>query len=139
MAATKRVLLTGASGFVGRHAQTRLLELDYEVHAVEFRAMNDWAHPSVHTHTCDLLDDRARAALLRTVRPTHLLHLAWCATPGKFWTSLDNLSWVSASLELTHAFAEAGGARAVYAGTCAEYDWSSGRCSEEKTLLRAVT
>ena len=139
MAATKRVLLTGASGFVGRHTQTRLLELGYEVHAVGFRATNDWVHPGVQIHTCDLLDDRARAALCQSVRPTHMLHLAWCATPGKFWTSLDNLGWVSASLDMTRAFAEAGGTRAVYAGTCAEYDWFSGRCSEEKTPLRPDT
>ena len=139
MAATKRVLLTGASGFVGRHAQTRLLELGYEVHAIGFRASDEWADPGVHSHTCDLLGEGECAALLRSVRPTHLLHLAWCAVPGKFWTSLENLRWVSASLDMTRAFAEAGGTRAVYAGTCAEYDWSSGRCSEEETPLRPNT
>jgi nucleoside-diphosphate-sugar epimerase len=139
MAATKRVLLTGASGFIGRHEQSRLLELGYDVHAVGFRARDDWAHPGVHTHVCDLMEERECAALFRSVRPSHLLHLAWCATPGAFWTSLENLQWVSASLALTRAFAEAGGSRAVYAGTCAEYDWSTGWCSENETPLRPHT
>lgn len=139
MAATKRVLLTGASGFVARHAQQRLLELGYEVHAVGFRATTAWAHRNVHVHTIDLLDERQSATLLRSVRPTHLMHLAWYAVPGKFWTSPDNLRWVSASLNLTHAFVEAGGTRAIYSGTCAEYDWSSGRCREDTTPLRPTT
>ena len=139
MAATKRVLLTGASGFVARHAQQSLLELGYVVHAVAFRAKSGWAHPKVHVHTIDLLDERQSATLLQSVRPTHLMHFAWYAVPGKFWTSLDNRRWVSASLDLTHAFVKVGGTRAVYAGTCAEYDWSSGRCREDTTPLRPAT
>ena len=36
-------------------------------------------------------------------------------------------------------FKEQGGQRAVFAGTCAEYDWSDGICSETKTLLHPTT
>jgi nucleoside-diphosphate-sugar epimerase len=42
-------------------------------------------------------------------------------------------------LDLAEAFAEAGGVRAVVAGTCAEYDWSEGVCSEETTRLNPVS
>ena len=53
-----------------------------------------------------------------------LLHLAWNAEPGRFWTAPDNLDWVAASLGLHRSFAALGGGRAVFAGSCAEYEWS---------------
>jgi nucleoside-diphosphate-sugar epimerase len=69
------------------------------------------------------------------VRATHLLHLAWYAEPGKYWTSPENYVHVAAGLELLRAFADTGGARAVMAGTGAEYDWRHGYCVEDLTPL----
>jgi nucleoside-diphosphate-sugar epimerase len=77
--------------------------------------------------------------LLQEVKPTHLLHLAWYAKPGLFWASLENLRWVAASLELYLAFADAGGTRAVVAGTCAEYDWTHALLDEGQTPLAPRT
>jgi nucleoside-diphosphate-sugar epimerase len=78
--------------------------------------------------------------LVERVRPTHLLHLAWYAEHGRFWTSTENVRWVEASLGLLRAFGDFGGERAVIAGTCAEYDWSTGgRCIEDVTLLAPST
>lgn len=54
-----------------------------------------------------------------------LVHLAWRAGPG-YVTSRKNALWVESSLALATAFAAAGGSRMVLAGTCAEYDWSTG-------------
>ena len=54
-----------------------------------------------------------------------LLHLAWATEHGAFWTSPDNVRWLEASLALLRAFVAGGGARAVVAGTCAEYSWST--------------
>jgi nucleoside-diphosphate-sugar epimerase len=103
-----RVLVTGASGFVGRHAVDALARRGHEV----------WAR------RVDLHDPAAREAAVREARADSLLHLAWYAEHGRFWTSTENVRWVESSLALLRAFAEAGGRRAVLAGTCAEYDWS---------------
>jgi nucleoside-diphosphate-sugar epimerase len=79
-------------------------------------------------------------SLLGAVQPTHLLHLAWYAEPGKFWTSPENLRWVEASLRLIRAFAAAGGRRAVLAGTCAEYAWEAEtHCVENVTPTDPAT
>ena len=78
---------------------------------------------AVSRHEADLLEPGAAAALMSETRPERLLHFAWYAEPGKYWTSPENVRWVEASLALLRAFAEAGGERAVMAGTCAEYDW----------------
>ncbi|HEY5198083.1 MAG TPA: NAD(P)-dependent oxidoreductase [Solirubrobacteraceae bacterium] len=135
----KRVLLTGATGFVGRQAIGPLRDRGYDVHAVSSRRPRENA-ADVHWHTADLLDHAAASDLVRRVQPTHLLHLAWYAEPGKFWTSPENDRWLAASRRLLDVFADAGGRRAVVAGTCAEYDWSGGgRCREGITPLHPAT
>ncbi len=135
----KRVLLTGASGFIGRQAIGPLRERGYEVHAVRARPPGD-APEGVVWHRADLLDPGAAAAVVAAAEPTHLLHLAWYAEPGKFWTSPENERWRRASVALLRAFSQAGGRRAVAAGSCAEYDWSvAGLCREDATALRPAT
>ena len=69
----------------------------------------------------------------------HLLHFAWFTTPGEYWAARENLDWVRASLDLLQAFEERGGKRVVMAGTCAEYDWRYGYCSEQITPLAPAT
>ena len=49
----KRVLVTGASGFIGSHVLAPLLERGYEVHAVRLNA--EQKGPAVW-HQADLLD-----------------------------------------------------------------------------------
>ena len=75
------------------------------------------------------------------VRPESLLHLAWYAEHGRYWTSVENVRWVEATLRLLRAFAQHGGARAAIAGTCAEYDWGAqdGLLSEVTTPVRPAT
>ena len=119
-----RVLVTGASGFIGRHVLPLLVTAGDEVHAVGRRLGSEGGN--VVWHTADLLVPGAAEALIAEVGPSRLLHLAWYAEHGRFWTAPENVRWVEASLELLRAFAAAGGERAVVAGTCAEYDWRSG-------------
>jgi nucleoside-diphosphate-sugar epimerase len=134
----KRVLVTGASGFVGRHCLPILQASKYEVHAVSTRERTT-ANSDVHWHLINLLDPEQIESLLERVKPTHLLHLAWYAVPGEYWTSPENLNWVRASLDLLKLFTERGGERVVMAGTCAEYDWTDGVCSEKSTNLAPST
>src|SRR5215469_16223623 len=108
------VLLTGATGLVGRHARAALEQGGYEVIAVSRRES-----PVI----CDLLDPSMRRSLIDRYRPTHWLHLAWETRHGYFWSAPENRTWVSASLDLLDLFVAAGGRRVVMAGTCAEYDW----------------
>src|SRR2546423_6054978 len=134
-----KVLLTGGTGFVGRQCLKLLADEGHEVHAITSKTSPPKCNSSAVWHQADLLDSHAARRLAADIRATHLLHFAWYAVPGKYWTSPDNLRWVQASMELLRAFAEHGGSRAVMAGTCAEYDWSYGVCSESSTPLAPRT
>ncbi|HKC64048.1 MAG TPA: NAD(P)-dependent oxidoreductase [Pyrinomonadaceae bacterium] len=135
----KRLLLTGATGFIGRYCLPLLLAQDYEVHCVSSGRGSRNDSDGIRWHTADLLYAQSIPNLLARVRPTHLLHLAWTTAPGQYWTSLENVRWVQSSLELLQQFAAHGGQRAVLAGTCAEYDWRNGYCSESGTPLLPKT
>jgi nucleoside-diphosphate-sugar epimerase len=128
----KRVLLTGASGFIGRHCIDPLLFAGYEVHAVARSRAGD-CDPRVIWHSADLLDHQVIEGVVRAVSPSHLLHLAWYVEPGKLSDSPENVRWVQASLELVRQFATVGGKRMVFGGSAYEYDWRYGYCREGLT------
>lgn len=135
----KRVLLTGANGFIGRHCVPHLMEKGFEVHAVLSTDGKNRDVDSVIWHTANLLDFNSPSTLIERVKPSHMLHFAWITTPGVYWTSEENLRWVQASLELLRNFKTHGGQRVVMAGSCAEYDWNHGHASETLTPLHPAT
>jgi len=130
----KKVLVTGATGFIGRNCLPLLIKNGYEVHAISFR--NDQVqNKNVFWYNADLLSKKESEDIISRVRPTHLLHLAWYTEHKKYWAALENNIWVDVSFSLVEAFRENGGKRALIAGTCAEYDWNYGVCSEDSTPL----
>jgi GlcNAc-P-P-Und epimerase len=71
----RRVLVTGTSGFIGRHLADRLHALGYAVLGLDRRPLvgyeHDWA-----TVVCDLLDQAALNEVFRGFLPEVVLHLA---------------------------------------------------------------
>jgi nucleoside-diphosphate-sugar epimerase len=133
----KRVLLTGAAGYIGRPAIEKLADRGFDVHAVTRGAPQ--ASDQATWHSADLLDLDASDALMAEIRPSHLMHLAWVTTPGVYWQSPQNEAWLTASAALLRSFSVHGGRRALLTGTCAEYDWTDGFCIEDETPLRGKT
>lgn len=130
--AARKILVTGASGFVGRHVLTPLLARGYDVH-VSTRDAAAIFPAGVTRHVTDLLDCSQHQALIDRVRPDCLLHMAWYAEHGKFWHAVENAHWLQATLSLASCFCRSGGERFVGVGTCAEYDWHHGVCLEGTT------
>jgi len=139
LSTSRRVLVTGATGFIGGASIEPLLAAGFEVHAVlsprgsAGSAAATARSPQVAYRRVDLLDLAAIDPLIDEVRPSHLLHFAWIATPGVYGQSVENQRWLAASQALLRSFHGRGGARAVVAGSCAEYDWSRGGVYHEMT------
>lgn len=114
---TGTVLLTGATGLIGRHCAAPLRAAGFEVLSASRTGQDGIA--------LDLLDGDAVAEAMATHRPSHLIHLAWHDGPNRYHDPA-NLDWAKATLDLARAFRDAGGQRAVFVGSCAEYDWSAG-------------
>lgn len=133
--ASPHVLLSGASGLIGRQCVPALLAAGYRVTVL---SRSGAAPNGAIALQVDLLDHATTQAAVREAKATHLLHLAWHAGARDRWTSPANLDWVSATFALVQAFAASGGKRAVGVGSCAEYDWSAVTLRED-TPLRPAT
>jgi len=138
MSSKGRVLVTGATGCVGRLAVSALVERGWDVVAVRSRQAAEDT-PGVAWLQANLLEPSEVRRVVADSRASHLLHLAWNIEPGRWVSAPENVSWVRASLDLLTAFRNGGGVRAVSAGSCLEYDWTHGYCVEDKTPLAAHT
>jgi nucleoside-diphosphate-sugar epimerase len=132
-----KVLVTGASGYIGRHTLAPLLDSGCEVYALTRRRAVDFEWPrGVHVLTLDLFDDAARQEAFAEIAPDWLLHLAWYAEHGRFWEAKENIAWLALSIRMLGEFAQNGGRRVVVSGTCAEYRWDGEPCREASTPLQ---
>ena len=124
---TRRILITGMGGFVGRRVAAALRARGAEV--IDAR----------RSGPCDLLkgDDRIRA--LCGARADTLVHLAWITEHSTFWHSDLNRQWEIATADLVDRFLAAGGRRVIATGTCAEYDWTSGGTFSEDAAIAPHT
>jgi nucleoside-diphosphate-sugar epimerase len=131
----KRLLVTGVTGFIGAHCLRLMLEGSYdEIHAIS-RSGQGPAAPKLTWHAADLRIATEAVRLVEAVRPTHLFHAAWIATPGVYLTSPENIDWMQSTIAMVRAFAEQGGQRFVGVGSSAEYGPSNAPCDEDRTPL----
>lgn len=131
-----RVLLTGASGFIGRHVLKQLEDAEIDSVVVGRACPAGYTGDFIEA---DLLQTEVSKDIIQRAGVSHLIHLAWYAEHGAYWKSPLNLRWVDATVQLTEAFCLAGGKQMVLAGTCAEYDWTYGYCTEANTPLNPTT
>lgn len=103
----KKVILTGATGLIGKEAIKPLEDLGFQVFAPSIEEM-------------DLFNINSIENYLKKVEAQYLLHFAWYTGEGYLESEL-NEKFVSSSLDLFKIFKKYGGKRIVSAGTCFEY------------------
>lgn len=75
----KKILVTGANGFIGRNCMQYFHERGYEVHGIDRSASNLWG---MTIQEVDLLKDDL-GKYLNTIAPDVIIHCAGCADVGK--------------------------------------------------------
>jgi dTDP-6-deoxy-L-talose 4-dehydrogenase (NAD+) len=136
------ILLTGASGFVGRQLwkvlHQRAVTVVPVVRTGKADSFGAEPPPSSVVTTSDLFcegDDWLRRACSGV---DTIIHAAWYVEPGKYLLAPQNLDCLVGTLRLARAAAQAGVRRFVGIGTCFEYGFSAEPLSTQ-TCLRPST
>lgn len=81
----KRVLVTGAAGFMGSHLVDALVAEGHQVYGVDDMSGGYWrnVHPQSEFTVLDLRDQEATDAYIRQHRPEIIFHMAADATEGR--------------------------------------------------------
>jgi nucleoside-diphosphate-sugar epimerase len=120
-----RVLLTGATGFVGSHVARVLLDAGCDVVALVRPGATRSRILDIQDRLMVIdgdLESFVEGGMASRVAPTLCVHLAWHAEPGRYLRDIPaNLASVYASVKLARALGDCGCRRLVCVGTCAEY------------------
>lgn len=135
------VLVTGATGFVGRNFVGALAKRDVTIRAV------------VRQGTAERLPSLPRLEIIETpdvfaqdadwwaeacAGAERIAHLAWIATPGIYLTAPENLDCLTGTLALAKGAVKAEVRKVLGVGTCFEYDVDA-RIMAANTPLRPIT
>lgn len=123
---SKKVIITGANGFVGQHLVPLLLDNNYEVVAIirdhKKVAQFDWRKDV----KCILLDFHKEDKLPMDVRGWGLIHAAWQGLPNykKLFHLEENLPF---SYRFIKSLVVSGVNKVLVTGTCSEYGYQNGK------------
>ena len=129
-----RILLTGATGFIGSHVARLLINTEHEVSVLVLANDDLWRIqdivPGLNIVRANLGDhDSIRDELVK-IRPDMCLHLAWYLVPGKYLAAYENVDMLTDSLRLATILVELNCKRLVSIGTCFEYGMGTTPLSE---------
>ena len=130
------VLITGATGFVGRQVHAALAERGVAVRVV-IRAGTEArliAPAEAIVTTPDLFAEPATWWARACAGIATVVHAAWYAESGQYLHSPKNAECLNGTLAFAAGAAEAGVRRFVGVGTCFEYDVSAGTLSTQTPL-----
>jgi nucleoside-diphosphate-sugar epimerase len=139
-----RVLLTGATGFIGSQVARVLVTAGCDVQALVRPGASRDRIADLEGRLVTIEGDLASIAdadVLGRIAPEVCIHLAWYAEPGRYLHAVSqNLASLRTSLDLVEALAATGCRRLVAAGTCAEYGFPAGGTPlDELTPVRPAT
>ena len=116
----KKVILTGATGLIGKEAVKPLIDNGFEIYPI-------------NSQNCNIFDENQIKIKFREVKPQYLLHFAGYTGEG-YLTSEINYKFIDAGLNVLKYFKENNGKRAIFAGTCFEYDFKNTPLKEDDPL-----
>lgn len=135
----KRVIVTGATGFIGANLTRRLLSDGYEIHLLVREGYQPWRieeiRSEVQVHTVDITDQESLLPVVARIRPELVFHLS--AHGAYSWQS-DLQGMVRTNLigtiNLVEACLKTGFEHFVNAGSSSEYGYKDHAPSEMEPL-----
>jgi nucleoside-diphosphate-sugar epimerase len=134
----RRILITGAGGFVGAATVRAALADGHEVHALVRRpgaTRLAGLSGTLHVHAADLSDIDAINALLGSVKPEIVIHSAWEGVGGALRAGDIQFENIRTTLALVDASIAAGVGKFVGIGSQAEYGRFDRRITEDDLPL----
>lgn len=131
-----RILITGATGFVGLPVAQKLLAQGHELTCVIRPSSEEKLEglEARHIHCDDVFAQTPEWWTEQLTGIDTFVHLAWYAEPGKYLTSDRNLDCLSGTLSIAKGAVAANLRRFVGVGTCFEYDLSAGTLAVDTPL-----
>lgn len=118
-----KILLTGATGWIGSRVAKVLVDRGHEVHCTVrltselSRLEGILKHLRIYEGPMDLVP----------IEPDCAIHMAWYTVPRKYLDAPENNECLDGSARLLNRLK----CRAIFTGTCFEYNTQLGRLSEE--------
>lgn len=140
---SKKILITGSTGFVGRQVLSNLLKNKIKVRAIIRKARENFfkdKYPKVELIiTNDLFKESADWWAEQCKGIHTIIHVAWYVENGKYLQSPNNIDCLIGSLNLVKGGIKAGIKRFVGIGTCFEYDLNIQNLSVDTPLKPSTT
>lgn len=123
---SKRILVTGANGYIGRHVVTRLVELGHDVIACDLRI--EKLHEGVQYIETNIFDSKTLSVFKELGSPDVCLHMAW--RDGFIHNSINHMLDLSSHFKFLQLMIDGGLRHIAVMGTMHEVGYWEGMVEE---------
>lgn len=136
------VLLTGGTGFVGKHVLSQLLADGIRVRLISRTPIDDLDEISRRAeviYTPNAFLESVEWWEKQCIGIDKVIHLAWYVEPDEYLNSLKNFECLNGSINLALASIRSGVTKFIGIGTCFEYDLEEASVKKPNSHLKPRT
>lgn len=129
-----RILITGASGFVGRHVMEHITAPSHQILAFSKEDVQCKSGAGNIQWFCgDIGDFHVIEPAIQSFNPDVLIHLAWQGIPD-YGEEMSRLNLNNSITLLEYVFKKTNCKKIIVSGSCAEYGKKRGACKESDSM-----